>query len=66
MIDNEETQIKDNIIKKAKKKLCNKWRKIGPIGKIYNIVVYIRSFKWLFNKFKASAEKSIPLDNTTK
>jgi hypothetical protein len=64
-IDNEDTQVEDNIIKNLKKQR-DEWRKIGPMGKLHNIVVYIRNSELHYNAFVTQAGRSIPLDNDTR
>jgi len=36
---------------------------IGPLGKLYNIIIYIRSSAGRIKEFKDLAERIIPLDN---
>ena len=39
---------------------------MGVIGKIYNLIVYIRALPNYINKFKALSRKLIPLGNYTR
>jgi hypothetical protein len=41
------------------------WREIGTLGKVHNLIVYIRASEARWNKFKTLAKRSIPLDNDT-
>lgn len=43
-----------------------KFRKIGPLGQLHNIVVHIRSSPSRTQEFKDLAKRTIPLDNRTR
>jgi hypothetical protein len=42
------------------------WREIGTLGKVHNLIVYIRASEARWNRFKALCGRSIPLDNDTR
>ena len=42
------------------------WRKMGPLRKLHNIAVFIRSSVPRFNDFESLAHRSLPLDNSTR
>jgi len=44
----------------------NTFRAMGPLGKLHNIVVHIRSSAGRIQEFKDIAERMIPLDNRTR
>ena len=41
-------------------------REIGTLGKVHNLIIYIRSSESRWNKFKALCGRSIPIDNDTR
>jgi len=43
-----------------------KFRKIGPLGRLHNIVVHIRSSPSRTQEFKDLMKRTIPLDNRTR
>jgi hypothetical protein len=43
-----------------------KFRLIGPLGQLYNIIIYICSSTTYINKFLESTERMILLDNCTR
>src|SRR5205814_6042721 len=43
-----------------------KFRKIGPLGRLHNIVVHIRSSPSRTQEFKDLTKRTIPLDNRTR
>ena len=43
-----------------------KFRLLGPLGKLYNIIVYSHSNAALIAEFKELAERLVPLDNHTR
>ncbi|KAH8751159.1 hypothetical protein BGZ57DRAFT_775118, partial [Hyaloscypha finlandica] len=58
--DSEDLPLLSNIEKQMK------FRLLGPLGKLYNIVVYIRRSPSRIARFKALARRLIPLDNRTR
>jgi len=52
--------------KKDKVLAAAEWRKMGPLGQLHNLVVFIRSSTTRYQDFKAKAGRSIPLDNDTR
>jgi len=61
---NREDKLGEELDNKRQKKRANSIRaKIGVIGKIYNLVIYIRASPNHTNKFKALSGKLIPLGN---
>ena len=62
----EDTQIEDNLVQKLRKQQGSSWRKIGAMGKLHNIVVYMRASEILYNEFQDLAGRTIPLDNDTR
>ena len=64
---NREDELKEELDNKRQKERANLIGvKMGVIGKIYNLVVYIRALPNYTNKFKALSGKLIPLDNCTR
>ena len=41
------------------------WREIGTLGRVHNLIIYIRALEARQNEFKTLAGRSIPLDNDT-
>ena len=61
---NKEDRLEKELDEKRQKERANSIRiKIGIIGKVYNIVVYICASPNCINTFKKAARKLIPLDN---
>ena len=59
-----EDELGEELDNKRQKERANLMRaKIGVIGKIYNLIVYIRALPNYINKFKALFGKLIPLGN---
>jgi len=44
----------------------NRWRRLGPHGKLHNIAVHIRASSSRSAEFKALAKRGLPLDNETR
>ena len=42
------------------------WRKMGPLGKIHNLAVWLRRSTERYNSFKQMAGRSLPRDNDTR
>ena len=62
-----EDKLEEKLDNKRQKKKANSTRvKMGIIGKIYNLVVYIHASPNYINKFEALSRKLIPLDNRTR
>lgn len=64
--DDESIQVEEQLQKKKKINTSSQWRKIGAMGKLHNIVVFIHSSELLYNEFLDLAGRSIPLDNDTR
>ena len=66
--DLENNQIEELLAKRFKKGKASKftYREIGPLGKVYNVVVHIRSSNARYNGFVATALRALPMDNDTR
>ena len=42
------------------------WRKLGPLGKLHNLVIFIRSSDQRYRAFISRADRMIPRDNSTR
>jgi len=70
-INTEELQSYDEMEKRGeqlsgKEETVQKFRLLGPLGKLHNILVYSRSTTALVKEFLELAERLIPLDNRTR
>ena len=64
---NKEDRLEEELDKKRQKERANSIQiKIGVIGKVYNIVIYIYALPNRTNTFKKATRKLIPLDNYIK
>ena len=63
--DNEGTKLDRTLAAQFKKAAEAKWREIGGLGKVHNLIVFIRGSNDRFNRFLKLAGKMIPLDNDT-
>ena len=52
---------KGEVVDKKEKRAT--FRVIGPLNKLYNIIIYIRSSAGCIKEFKDLAERMIPLNN---
>jgi hypothetical protein len=64
--DSEDLELDHSLANQFKKAAEAKWREIGGLGKIHNLVVFIRGSNDRFNRFLRLAGKMIPLDNDTR
>jgi hypothetical protein len=64
--DQENIELEDKLAERLKKAQASGWRSIGPLGKLHNIAVNIRSSEQRYNEFKAKAGRSLGLDNDTR
>ena len=61
---NREDELGEELDNKRQKERANLIRaKMGVIGKIYNLIIYIRASPNRMNEFKELSGKSIPLGN---
>ena len=60
----DETEVQSG--KKKKPRGKKGWRQMGPLGKLHNIAVFIRSSVPRFDDFESLAHRTLPLDNSTR
>jgi hypothetical protein len=49
-----------------KEDIAQKFRLLGPLGKLYNILVHSRSTSAFVKEFEELAKRMVPLDNCTR
>jgi hypothetical protein len=64
--DSEDLELDHSLTTQFKKAAEAKWREIGVVGKIHNLVVLIRGSNDRSNRFLRLAGEMIPLDNDTR
>jgi hypothetical protein len=64
--DSEDLELDHSLATRFKKAAEAKYREIGGLGKIHNLVVFIRGSNDRFNQFLRLSGKMIPLDNDTR
>lgn len=42
------------------------WRRLGPLGKVYNTLIHMRENNYRWNLFKRRASRELGLDNDTR
>ena len=69
-IDIEELESYDKMNERGelsgKEDIAQKFRLLGPLGKLHNILVHSRGTSALVKEFKELAERMVPLDNRTR
>jgi hypothetical protein len=50
----------------GKEDIAQKFRLLGPLGKLHNILVHSRSTSAFVKEFKELAKRMVPLDNCTR
>ncbi|KAM3536760.1 hypothetical protein ARSEF1564_010317 [Beauveria bassiana] len=62
----EETEVDVALVEQLKKGGKDSWRRIGPLGKLHNIAVHIRSDSGRYRAFEELAGRQLGLDNDTR
>jgi hypothetical protein len=71
IINIEELELYNKIEKRGeqlsrKEEIAQKFCLLGPLGKLYNILVYLYSTTTFVKEFLELAERLVPLDNRTR
>jgi len=64
--EDEESTGRQRTEQQPKKRGKEAWRRLGPLGKLHNIIVHIRGSPSRTREFEKLAGRNIPLDNTTR
>jgi hypothetical protein len=64
--ENAEVEMDDTLTERFDKAQETTWREMGPLGKLHNLAVFIRSSNLRYNEFMEHAGKVLTLDNDTR